>query len=207
MDGSGAGIEDMCMLTLGTGVGGGLVLRGRIWHGMAGMAAELGHMNVDAKGVKCGCGSQGCLEQYASASAVKRMALEAIATGNAPELARAITQDPEFSSRVVHQMALEGDEHAREIFRSMGTSLGIAIADLINVFNLPMYVIGGGAAAAWDAFAPAMFEAVRNYSYIYRVTEHGGDHSGDGKKPVKRTVITRALLGGDAGLIGAARLP
>jgi glucokinase len=203
------------MLTLGTGVGGGLVLGGRIWHGMAGMAAEIGHINVDPEGAPCGCGSRGCLEQYASATAVKRMALECIATGKAPALARAMSQDPEFSSKVVHHMASEGDESAREIFRRVGTALGIALADLINIFNLPMYVIGGGAAAGWDAFAPTMFETVRRYSYVYRVTtptesEGGAAQTRSATKDGAtgpRTLITRALLGSDAGLIGAARLP
>jgi glucokinase len=200
-------VDDMCMLTLGTGVGGGLVLGGRIWHGMAGMAAEIGHINVDPEGVPCGCGSRGCLEQYASASAVKRMAVEAIASGEAPELARAMTQDPEFSSKVVHQMASQGDEAAREIFHRVGTALGIALADLINVFDLPTYVIGGGLAAAWDAFAPTMLETVRRYSYIYRVTTAASDGGDGAGASGKKTLVTRALLGSDAGLIGAARLP
>ncbi len=204
--GAAAEVDDMCMLTLGTGVGGGLVLQGRIWHGMTGMAAELGHINVDPDGVPCGCGSRGCLEQYASATAVKRMALEAIATGKAPGLARAMSRDPEFSSKVVHQMAGAGDESARDIFRRVGTALGIGLAGLINIFNLPMYVIGGGVAAAWDAFAPTMIETVRSYSYIYRVTTNASE-SGDGVHGSgKKTLITRALLGSDAGLVGAARL-
>jgi glucokinase len=215
--GAAASVEDMCMLTLGTGVGGGLILHGRVWHGMMGMAAEIGHINVDPEGLPCGCGSRGCLEQYASATAVKRMALEAIASGQAPELARAMNQDPEFSSKVVHQMAAEGDEAARQIFHRVGTALGIALADLINIFNLPMYVIGGGVAAAWDTFSPAMIETVRSYSYIYRVTTPAHSEAGDANHrkdendradtSTQRTVITRAILGSDAGLIGAARLP
>ena len=102
------------MVTLGTGVGGGFVLQGRIWHGMMGMAGELGHITVDPQGVQCGCGNQGCIEQYASATAIKRMAVEAIAMGTAPELARAMSEDPEFSAKVVYQMAVQGDEPAHE---------------------------------------------------------------------------------------------
>ncbi len=209
--GAAAGVDDMCMITLGTGVGGGLVLGGRVWHGMTGMAAEIGHINVDQEGRRCNCGSRGCLEQYASATAVKQMALEAVAGGKAPELARAVQEDPEFSAKVVHHMALAGDEPAREIFRRLGVALGVALADLINIFNLPMYVIGGGVASAWDAFAPAMLETVARYSYIYRVTAPAppGSKSGAGAPATagKCTIITQALLGSDAGLIGAARLP
>jgi glucokinase len=213
--GAGATVEDMCMLTLGTGVGGGVVLNGRVWHGMSGMAGELGHMNVDPGGPPCNCGSRGCLEQLASATAVKRMAVEAVATGKAPELARAMDQDPEFSSKVVHQMAMQGDKPAQEIFRRVGEALGIVLADLVNIFNLPMYVVGGGVASAWDAFAPAMLETVRKNSFVYRATAPAenargveGSNVPDDVLPARRTtIITRALLGSDAGLIGAARLP
>jgi glucokinase len=213
--GAASSVDDMCMLTLGTGVGGGLVLNGRVWHGMTGMAGEIGHVNVEPDGPPCNCGSRGCLEQIASATAVKRMAIEAVATGKAPELARAMNEDPEFSSKVVHQMATQGDEPAQEIFRRVGNALGIVLADLINIFNLPMYVIGGGASSAWDAFAPSMFDRLRKNSYVYLATtpaEHApgvqGNRVPDDVLPARRTtIITRALLGSDAGLIGAARLP
>lgn len=212
--GAAAAVEDMCMLTLGTGVGGGVVLGGRVWHGMTGMAGELGHVKIDPQGPACGCGSRGCLEQFASATAVKRMALDAIATGNAPELARAMTADPEFSSKVVHQMAIQGDAPAQAIFRSVGTALGQALASLVNIFNLPMYVIGGGVSSAWDAFAPALFEELERSSFVYRATSRAegsraGDAGGELESSRERqpTIVTRALLGSDAGLIGAARLP
>jgi glucokinase len=204
--GAGAGMTDMCMLTLGTGVGGGLVLGGRVWHGMNGMAGELGHIVVDPDGPSCNCGGRGCLEQFASATAVKRMALEAVAVGKAPELSRAVTANPEFSSKLVHHMALQGDPPAQEIFQRVGKALGIALAGLINTFNLPMYVVGGGVASAWDAFAPTMLEAAKRYSYIYRLTATDQFAAGTASAGTQ-TMITRALLGGDAGLIGAARLP
>jgi glucokinase len=213
--GAAAGVDDMCMLTLGTGVGGGLVLNGRVWHGMMGMAGEIGHVNVEPDGPPCKCGSRGCLEQLASATAVRRMAMEAVASGKAPELARAMNEEPEFNSKVVHHMAMQGDEPAQEIFRRVGDALGIVLADLINIFNLPMYVIGGGASSAWDAFAPTMLDRLRKNSYVYLATapvENApgvqGSRVPEEALPARRTtIITRALLGSDAGLIGAARLP
>jgi len=193
--------DSMCMFTLGTGVGSGIVLYGKIWHGMTGMAGECGHITVYPDGVPCGCGSRGCVEQYASATAVKRMAIEAIATGKAPELARAISENPEFSSKVVFQYAMEGDAAAKRIFAVVGCALAVVLADMINALNLPMYVIGGGLASGWEAFAPTMFEELRRRSYVYVAT------APDDRLPTrKRTLITRALLGSDAGLIGAARL-
>ena len=203
-------VDDVCMLTLGTGVGGGVVLQGNIWHGMTGMAGELGHTTVDPYGVKCGCGNQGCLEQYASATAVKRMALEAIARGEAPELAKAMNSNPELSAKGIYQMAVQGDEPARQIFRVVGQSLGVTLSSLINIFNLPMYVIGGGVADAWDAFAPAMFEQIRKRSFVYKATAPlavAEARAGDGVASRQSTIITHASLGSDAGLFGAARLP
>ena len=213
--GAATSVDNMCMMTLGTGVGGGIVVDGKIWNGMTGMAGELGHTPVDPNGVPCGCGSRGCVEQYASATAIKRMAVEAIATGEAPELERAMSEDPEFSAKVVYQMAIQGDEPAQKIFHTVGHSLGIVIASVINILNLPMYVIGGGVSSAWDAFSPTMFEVVRQRSFVYRNTAPGESAAGvegtkihDDALPVRKsTIITRALLGSDAGLIGAARLP
>lgn len=213
--GAAANVQDMCMVTLGTGVGGGIVLQGRIWHGMTGMAGELGHITVDPQGPPCGCGNRGCLEQYASATAVKRMAVEAVANGQAPELARAMHEAPEFSSKVVYQMAVQGDQPALQIFERVGKALGAVIADLVNIFNLPMYVIGGGVSLAWEAFAPSVMDEVRKNSFVYRATApahaaHGVQGTGihDDALPARRsTIITRALLGSDAGLLGAARLP
>lgn len=194
-------VDSMCMFTLGTGVGSGIVLNGRVWRGMTGMAGECGHITAYPDGVLCGCGNRGCVEQYASASAVKRMALEAISSGKAPELARAMSDNPEFSSKVVFQYAMQGDKAAQEIFRTVGRALAIVIADMINALNLPMYVLGGGLALGWEAFAPAMFEELRRRSYVYVAT--APEKNGRGNK---RTVLTHALLGSDAGLVGAARL-
>ena len=206
--------EDMAMLTLGTGVGGGLVLGGRIWHGMTGMAGEFGHITVEPEGQLCGCGNRGCVEQYASATAVLRMAREAIANGHALGLARAAGSDPEFSAKAVYNLAIQGDEEARRVFRNLGRALGVALAALVNCLNLPMYVIGGGVSSAWDAFSPTMFEELRRRSMVYAATvpaDTPGQGIGASAKVEphagSKTIVTRAMLGSDAGLYGAARLP
>jgi glucokinase len=204
--GAGSDSDDLCMLTLGTGVGGGLVLGGKIWHGMTGMAGELGHITVDPNGVECGCGNRGCLEQYASATAIKRMAMEAIANGEAPELAYAMNKNPEFSAKLVYELADQGDQPAQQIFRKVGQALGVVLASLVNTFNLRIYVIGGGVSSAWKAFAPSMLEEVRKRSFVYVATTPT-DVPAKPRSSGWTTVITHALLGSDAGLIGAARLP
>jgi glucokinase len=208
--------EHMCMITLGTGVGGGIVLGGDVWRGLTGMAGEVGHVTVDPDGPKCNCGNNGCVEQFASATAIVRMAREAIAGGRAPQLSAAASQNPTFDARVVDNFAREGDKPAQEIFRKAGWALGVTIADLVNILNLHMYVIGGGVADAWEAFAPAMFAELRRRSFVYTATAPPGvvppqtESASPTLKPLEsgwHTVVTQAQLGGDAGLYGAARLP
>ncbi|HUI84984.1 MAG TPA: ROK family protein [Candidatus Binatia bacterium] len=200
--GAGRNTEHMAMYTLGTGVGGGIVMNGRLWHGVNGMAGELGHITVEPEGHPCGCGSRGCLEQYASATAIVRMAREALESGNAPDLADAAQGNVEFTSRAIYQLAVQGHPSAQKIYRRVGCALAIGIGGMVNALNLPMYVIGGGVASAWDAFAPAMFEEMKVRSFIYSIT--APDRVGPGEK---HTVVTIALLGSDAGLYGAACLP
>jgi glucokinase len=205
--------DDMAMLTLGTGVGGGLVLGGKIWRGMNGMAGEFGHTTVEPEGHPCGCGNRGCLEQYASATAVVRMAKEAIEKDGASSLARAAHSDAEFSAKSIYNLAIQGDEDARRIFRRVGRCLGIVLSAMVNSLNLPIYVIGGGVSSAWEAFSPSIFEELRQRSMVYAATappnalatnQGASAHVEPG--PGHKTIITRALLGSDAGLYGAARL-
>ncbi len=207
-------VSDMAILTLGTGVGGGLVMNGRIWHGMTGMAGEFGHITVEPEGALCGCGNHGCLEQYASATAVVRMAKEAMASGRAPALAKAASSDAEFSAKSVYNLAIQGEVGAKKIFETVGYYLGIAISDLVNGLNLPMYVVGGGVSSAWESFSPSLFEEVRKRSLVYAATapafHNSAAHGASANVTAEgtdRTIITRALLGSDAGLFGAARLP
>jgi glucokinase len=206
--------DDMAMLTLGTGVGGGLVLGGKIWHGMNGMAGEFGHTTVEPEGHPCGCGNRGCLEQYASATAVVRMAREAIAENASSALARAAHEDAEFSAKSIFNLAIQGDEDAKRIFRRVGRAIGIVLSAMVNSLNLPIYVVGGGVASAWEAFAPSIFDELRHRCMVYAATappdplaQGGGASSHVEPGPGRKTIITRALLGSDAGLFGAARLP
>ena len=200
--GAGRGWDSMCMYTLGTGVGGGLILGGKLWRGWNGMAAELGHCNVEPAGHPCNCGSWGCLEQYASATAVVRLAREKIAAG-ATGLSKVASE--ELNSRAVYECAMSGYAAAKSVFEHVGRALGLAIASMVNAMNIPVHVIGGGVSSAWDAFAPALFDELRKRSYIYaNTTAEDGSGRGGRKRP---TLITRATLGGDGGLYGAARLP
>jgi glucokinase len=177
--GAGRDVNELVLLTLGTGVGGGIVSEGRVLHGFVGMAGELGHITVVPNGNPCACGNTGCLEKHASATAISCMA-------------RLAGLGQNLTSKEVYELALTGNERAQAIFRSFGSSLGIALATLINVFNFPLYLLSGGVLGAWDLFAPAMFEEVTKRSLIFRSTS---------------TRIEKAILGNEAGLYGAACLP
>jgi glucokinase len=219
--GAGRGVRNMAMLTLGTGIGGCVILNGKIWHGINGMAGEFGHITVEPDGQPCGCGNRGCAERYASASAIMRMAQEAIANG-ASSLAQAASSDAEFRAKSIYNLAVQGDESARKIFRTFGRYLGILLADLVNVLNLEMYVIGGGVASAWEAFAPTMMDELVTRSIVFGAVAANSASCADSSNAAssnkeddvsqppsnrnRKTVITRALLGSDAGLYGAAHL-
>jgi glucokinase len=187
-------VDSLSILTLGTGVGNGLVLNGRIWHGSTGMAGEAGHCIVQVEdGAPCGCGGFGCLEQYASATAIQRMAKERMGA-EAPASANAL-----------FLMAQDGEPRARSVFETVGFSLAIALTGLVNTLNLPLYLLGGGVCEAWEVFAPTMFRELHVRSYVYRLTEP------QERDPVAlerhRTYILRAPLGSGAGLLGACLLP
>jgi glucokinase len=199
------GIDSLCMLTLGTGIGNGIILNGKVWDGVNGMAGEAGHMTIWPEGPACGCGGAGCLEMYASATAVRRIALETAASGKAPALAALVEANPQFTTRDLSALALKGESDAQQIFDNVGKALGIGLAGLVNTLNLPLYVVGGGLANAWDLFAPTLFKELRHRSYVYRLTEPGSPIAKNNGST--GTLVIAAELGADSGLLGACILP
>jgi glucokinase len=143
------------------------------------MAGELGHVTVLPDGNPCGCGNRGCLEKHASATAIVGMA-------------RMMHLGDDITAEGVYKLAVAGNPQARQVFETMGKMLGIALANLINTFNFPLYLLSGGVLAGWDQFAPSMMAEVQKRSYTFRVTN---------------TRIEKATLGNQAGLYGAAYLP
>jgi glucokinase len=182
--GAGRDVDDLVLLTLGTGIGGGIISGGRVLRGFVGMAGELGHMTVVPNGNPCGCGNQGCLEKHASATAVTAMA-------------RLMQLGEELSSREIYELAKQADvrgEKARTIWRVMGEALGAALATLVNTFNFPLYLLSGGMLPAWEFFEPHMLRVMEQRSFTYRATK-------------SETRVAQATLGNEAGLFGAAYLP
>lgn len=199
------GIDSMCMLTLGTGVGNGIILDGKLWHGAAGMGGEAGHMTVNREGALCGCGNHGCLEACASATAIVNTAERMIGAGQAPGLRGLKSNGTQLTAEAIADAAAQGDSDARSILAETGRSLGICIAGLINILNLPLYVIGGGVANSWELFSPALFEELEQRSYVYSLTAPGRVASKG--MPGGGTRILPAKLGPEAGLLGACILP
>jgi glucokinase len=188
--GAGKGSSCMVCITLGTGVGGGIILAGNIWRGADGMAGEVGHITVNPDGPLCPCGNRGCLERYSSATAVIEMAVAAVARGEKTALKDLKKAGP-ITAEAVADAAKKGDRVAGGIFVEVGKYLGIAIADLINLLNIECVVIGGGMAGAWDLFIVPLKEEVRARAF---------------KIPAKRCRIVRGKLKDDAGILGAAGL-
>lgn len=174
-------------VTLGTGVGGGLIVGGRPFRGTTGTAGEVGHICVEPDGVGCGCGSHGCLEQYTSATAMVRIAKEI--TAGRPGSKLGMRSD--FAAVDVYNAGLEGDQAALETFDRVGRYLGIAFAGLVNVLNPQMIVIGGGGAGAWNLFIDQLREEMSR-----RAFEH----------PAKGVTLARSELGNRAGYLGASKV-
>src|SRR5215510_3721166 len=160
--GAARGRHTIVCVTLGTGVGGGIILDGKLWHGANDSAAEIGHTCIEPLSeITCNCGSRGCLELYASATAIVRMAREASA-GHSDSI---LSRNDRLTSEDVYQAARNGDPLAIEVFRRMGDYLGVGLVNLINILNPEMIVIAGGLANAWELFEPAMNCRIRRRSF------------------------------------------
>jgi glucokinase len=185
--GASKGFDNSICVTLGTGVGGGIIIDGKVLSGVDGTAGEIGHICVEPFGAPCGCGSRGCVEQYSSATAIVRQTKELAAQYPKSEM----QHKPRLTSKDVYEAGVAGDELALEVFRRQGFYLGIALGGLINVLNPEVIVIGGGAAAGWDLFMPQLQEQIENRTY---------------REPRLRARLNKAVLGDDAGILGAAKL-
>jgi glucokinase len=180
-------LKNSIFVTLGTGIGGGIIIDGKIYRGTDGTAGEIGHVCVEPFGAPCGCGSRGCVEQYASATALVRMAGELQSRFPEAELSK----KTDLSAMEIYKNGKKGDKLALEVFRLQGFYLGIMLADLINIFNPEAFIIGGGAASGWDLFIKEAEKQIHRRSY---------------REPAERTKLIRASLGDDAGILGAARI-
>jgi glucokinase len=189
--GAAQGRDDVVVVTLGTGIGGGLVLGGRLYRGANGFAAEVGHMIVDPDGPACPCGGRGCWERYASGSGLARMAREAVASGKAARPLQLAGGDVAgLTGQHVTTAAAEGDADAVDLMHGFGWWVALGLANLANTFDPTMFVLGGGLGHVADLFIESTRDA---FSHLVLAATH--------RPPVE---IVPARLGELAGAIGAA---
>ena len=185
--GAARGCSDVVSVTLGTGVGGGVVLDGKLWRGAHGSAGEIGHTTVDPfGGLKCKCGNTGCLELFASATAIARMARESL-----DQFPQTVLGGENLTAEKVYEAGSNGDELALAVFKRAGTYLGVGLANIMSLIDPEMIVISGGVVNGWDLFQAEMYREVSERAF---------------RATAQQVKIARAELGDNAGLLGAARL-
>ena len=190
--GAAVGAQNVVMLTIGTGIGGGLILGGKPYRGSTGAGAELGHMVVDLDGPPCqgNCPNHGCIEAVASGTALGREGRAAAQDAPDSALGRVLAEGGEVDGRAVTGAALAGDETAREVLGLVGRRLGAAFSSYANIFDPDLIVVGGGVMAAGDLLLDPAREEVRARAL----------------PPMNRTPVKAAKLGPEAGMVGAAAM-
>ncbi len=188
--GAGRNVDTLVGLTLGTGIGGGIVLNGEIFHGVSDAAGEIGHMTIDSTGRKCKCGNYGCLEAYASGPAIAARAVEGLEAGTESLLPALVSGRLEnVTAATVYEAVVLGDPYANEVMRDTAKILGAGVANIINVLNPEMVVIAGGVTRAGDQLFVPLRAEVRRRAF---------------KSAEERCQIVSGKLPGTAGVIGAA---
>jgi glucokinase len=190
--GAARGARNAVMLTIGTGIGGGLILNGEIYRGASGAGAELGHTVIDADGPRCqgNCPNRGCVEALASGTAIAREGLAAAEATPDSALGRALADGVQLDGKEVTDAALAGDETARGVLEEIGKRLGVAFSSLANIFDPDVIVIGGGASRAGELLAGPAREVLASRAL----------------PPMSETPVMTAELGPEAGMIGAATM-
>lgn len=187
--GAGQGAGEMLMVTLGTGVGGGLILRGKVYHGGIGAAGEFGHMTIQFNGPLCACGRRGCVEAFVGIKGILRNVQEKLKSGR-PSLLRTI-DSKKRTPKDVSAAALKNDELAVEVLAETGTYLGIGLGNVANLLNIQRVVVGGGVAKAGHFLLEPAMKSLK-YTALKTAAEH--------------IELVEARLGENAGMIGAAYL-
>jgi len=188
--GAGRAVDTIACFAIGTGVGGGLVINGRLHLGIQGTAGELGHQVIDMNGPRCGCGSRGCLEVYASGPAIANMGVKAVMQGLTTSIGKLVDYDlNRITPKLIYQAAISGDAIANSIFENAGHYLGVAVSNVLVSVGPRKVVIGGGVAQAGDLLLEPVRQTVRDLVHVM---------------PVSQVEIVPAELGINAGFIGAA---
>jgi glucokinase len=189
--GAARGSDNVALITLGTGVGSGFVVDGRLVRGYSGAAAELGHMVIDPSGPACGCGLRGCLEQFASGSAIARMGQEAVAEDPGSSIIAFAGSVAAIRAEHVAKAAREYDDTARAVLRRAGRALGLGLSNVVNLFDPELIVLAGGVVGAGEPFLGPVRDELAQRNAAQR------------RRPMRLALST---LEGDGGILGAAAL-
>ena len=190
--GAGRGTEHMIYVTVSTGIGGGLILGGKLYHGAGGVAGEIGHVTILPNGPPCNCGNRGCLESLASGTSIARVARERVAHGTPTLMADLAKGDPKrITAKLVAEAAKQGDAEAQHILSEAMNYLGIGMANLANLFNPQLIVIGGGLTNVGDPLFEPVRRAIGRHAFV---------------AAAQAVRVVRAELGNDAGVMGAVAL-
>jgi len=179
--GAGRGHRNFVLLTLGTGIGGGIVMDGKIFRGDSGFAGEMGHVVIERNGRPCNCGGRGCLEMYASTVGIWEDLKSEV---------RERERWKKASPEDLYRLALRGNQTARKVYEKFGRSLGAGVASIVNALDIETVILGGGLSGAWKAFIPSLRRAIAHHTY---------------PTTAKKIRLLKAALGNDAGLVGAAK--
>ncbi|HLG63664.1 MAG TPA: ROK family protein [Ktedonosporobacter sp.] len=189
--GAGRGSKSCVAVFIGTGVGGAIILNGRLLTGVDGVAGEIGHMILDVDGPACPCGGRGCLEQLGSGGAIVKATMRKIESGERTALKEKLIQKGSLSGEDIAQAAINGDELASRVYKEAGTWIGVGIATLANLLNMEVVTLGGGVMAVSQLIMPSVLQAKDTYTMGVQK---------------KRLRIVKGYLGRQAGTIGAATL-
>ena len=188
--GAGKGVNNLILLTLGTGIGGGIIINGKLYSGPCGSAGEIGHMTIDVNGPRCRCGNIGCLEMLVSGTAVAREAIKRIRQGERSSLTEIVEGKIEsITAEKVEVAAQGGDSLALEVILKAANYLGVGMVNLVNIFNPEMIIVGGGMAKMGNLLLDPARQVVRERAF---------------QLPAQAVRIVPAQLGDDAGVLGAA---
>jgi len=188
--GAGRGVKNLILLTLGTGIGGGIIIDGNLYSGVSGSAGEIGHMTVDVNGPRCNCGNIGCLEMLASGTAVAREAIRRVRQGERSSLIEIVGGEIEsITAETVEVAARGGDTLALAVILQAAHYLGVGMVSLVNIFNPEMIIVGGGMAKMGDLLLDPARQVVTERAF---------------QLPAQAVSIVTAQLGDDAGVLGAA---
>lgn len=183
--GNGKGVDHLICITIGTGVGGGIILNGQIWHGRDDLGGEIGHMIIEKDGLECNCGNKGCLEAYISATGIIKRTIQALNKGRVSSLSK---KRNKLTSELIFNEAKKGDKLSLEIVHETAEYLGIGLANLVNILNPEIIILGGGVSRSGEILFKPTLKELKKRAFL---------------RGVEHLKVLPSKLGNQAGILGS----